>query len=202
MNKTKCLFALLISAVLLAGCATGPIEPAKKAGVKTVKIEPRVDSEAMRFGQVQQGTLTAALTALTLDALKSKQLTEMTALMHDNGIDIPQMVRERFAVALKNNSDLQVDEAKAEGTFILRLQQHGFDDLGFSLTKKVPFVVLAAELQDGTGKRLWRGMGNNVAMRSKDVGATWSEYRADPALLKRDWETQIDAALGVLLRLK
>jgi hypothetical protein len=200
--KTRFIFVLFASAALFSGCATSPVGPAKKAGITAAKIEPRVNSEALRFGMIQEGSLNAALAGLILDSMESKQLTDVTALMHDNGIDVPQMVRERFALALKSEPGLVLDEKQANGTFVLSIRQHGFDSPGFGISKKIPFVVVDAQLQNGQGNRIWHNEAGNNLFISHGMGATWSEYKADPARLKKDWEAQIDAVIGMLLCLK
>src|SRR5688572_6641654 len=106
-----------VLALLVAGCATdiGPV--AQKAGVKTIKVEPRVDvDQPMRIGfKDSSGNLSVALAGLIVNEMYSKRLTQLSSNMVENRIEVPEMVRDQTARMLREQKGFTVVTNAADG---------------------------------------------------------------------------------------
>lgn len=176
-----------------AGCATNPAIAVKKAGLKTVGVEPRIDSkQGMRYGVDLQGGLANMLASAIVDSAGKKGIARMSTVMETNHIVVSDLVHESVIKRLRENPDLKLTEADADGTFVVRILQFGFDYPGLESSRKFPFVLLQAELWDRKGKRLWINQNTTAQLTSKGIGATWDQYEADPEKLRADWSRQVD----------
>jgi hypothetical protein len=193
--------AVLFAGCLLVGCAGNPVVKAKSAGITTVTVEPRVGiRRPLQYGvKSQQGGLVGAITATIVTGMyKGKSLT-VAELMQESGIDVSQLVHERFVKELTALNQLRITTNNAQGTFLLRLEQHGFDTPPFT-SRPIPFVELHAELVDGTGRRIWQATSGLIGLgRGRPDGASWEEYRNDPQRLRQAWDTQATRAVRTLL---
>jgi hypothetical protein len=196
-------FLTAVLALLVAGCATdiGPV--AQKAGVKTIKVEPRVDvDQPMRIGfKDSSGNLSVALAGLIVNEMYSKRLTQLSSNMVENRIEVPEMVRDQAATMLREQKGFTVVTNAADGVLVVAIKQYGFDGAGLSMSRDVPFIVLRAELTRA-GERIWKGEGMAHPMRSAGLGAPLEDYNAQPALLREHWEIQVKRALEQLLKAK
>ncbi len=193
--------ALLV--LLTAGCATDIGQVARKAGVNSVKVEPRIDVDIpMRIGFKEDGgNLAVMLANLTVNEIYSKQLMQLSSNMQQNGINVPDMVRDRAATMLREQKGFTVATNAGDGVLVVAIRQYGFDGAGLSLSRDVPFIVLRAELTR-RGERIWRGQGQAHPMRSDGLGAKLEEYHAQPELLRQHWEKQVERALRELFMAK
>ena len=196
--KNLILAALLI--LFVTGCATDIGQAARKAGVNTIKFEPRIDvDQPMRIGfKEDTGNLSVALANLIVNEMYSKRLLQLSSNMQDNAIDVPDMVRQSAPAMLREGKGFTIVTNAADGILVIAIRQYGFDGAGFSLSKEVPFIVLRAELTR-RGERIWKGEGQAHPMRSGGLGARLEEYNSQPKLLREHWEMQIDRALRQLL---
>jgi hypothetical protein len=192
----KTFAALILTFILLglSGCSTTPISAAKKAGIKTVQIEPRVDSQqAMRYGvDLSSGGLANLLAGLLVDSLGQKGVSRMSAVMQTNEIIVTDLIQAHAVTRIQQYEEVKVAEENTDGVFVVKIVQYGFDSPGLKLSHKVPFVVLYAELLNREGKRLWSRRTTVGQLISKGMGATWEEYEADPQRLRADWNTQVE----------
>jgi hypothetical protein len=204
--------AVFVSAfLLLAGCASDPGKKITKYDIKTVGVDPRVDSAPIRFGEVfpdENGN--NKLTGFILDAIKSKPMKRLAAVMQENNINVPEMVRTNFAEAV-HNLGYNYAEDRPDATFVVKLDQHGFDDRSDA---RVPFAALTGKLVASDGKVIWNGtsqtytrdmmfgrLGRAFQHAPTGVGvANWKDYESDPEKLRKDWEIVIRAAVEQLLR--
>src|SRR5205823_4154327 len=118
---------------------------AKDAGIKTVRLEPRIDStQAMRFGVNLSGAggINNLLAGMLMDKLGEKGVERMSAIMQANQILVPDMIRAHTATRLQQYPGLQWTEGSSDGVFVVRIVQYGFDTPGLQISSKVPFFVL------------------------------------------------------------
>jgi len=187
----------------LAGCRTAPSDAARKAGLKTVSIEPRVDADnVMRYGADIGGGAFYALGALVMDATGKEGIAQMATVMHTNGIVVADMVREQVTEYLKTYPDLKWSDDDADGVFVIKIMQYGFDTPGMKATKKVPFVVLRLALYDRNGKIIWCALTQPTDWTANGIGAPWEEYEANPERLRADWNAQIKHVVPLLFPAK
>jgi len=204
--------ALLAGVILFwSGCATDPGAKIAKYNIKTVGVEPRVNAEAMRYSEIVPGVPNAGLTGWIVDATKSKQMKRMAAVMQENKIDVPAIVRSNFVQAV-NEIGYQYSESQPDATFVLQLSQYGFDQKSMFSSEKVPFAVLHGRLVTADGKTIWRGdsqegkdimlgrSANSFEKSRAEIGVPeWEDYERDPVKLRQDWEQAIRAAVIDLL---
>jgi hypothetical protein len=197
--KYQMLFCALL-VLLAAGCATDIGPAARKAGVNTIKVEPRIDVDIpMRIGFKEDGgNLAVMLANLTVNEMYSKRLMQLSSNMQQNGISVPDMVRDRAATMLREQKGFTVATNAGDAVLVVAIRQYGFDGSGFSLSKEVPFIVLRAELTR-RGERVWKGQGQAHPMRAGGLGARLEEYQTQPELLRQHWEKQVERALRELL---
>jgi len=198
MNKLA--ICSCLTALLLAGCATDIGPAARKAGVNTIKIEPRIRIyEPLRRGfRTDTGNLTVAITDVVVNEIYAKQLARLAAEMQTNAIIVPRMVHERVSQVLREDKGFGVVTNGGDAAFAITIDQFGFEDTGLVKSKHVPFIVLRAELKTGE-KRVWRGEGGIHPWRSGEVGAPLEDYYVQPELLRQHWETQVERAVRKLL---
>jgi hypothetical protein len=200
--KYQMLFCALL-VLLTAGCATDIGQVARKAGVNTIKVEPRIDVDIpMRIGfKENAGNLSVALANMIVNEMYSKQLMQLSSNMQQNGISVPDMVRDGAATMLRAEKGFTVVTNAGDGVLVVAIRQYGFDGAGLSLSREVPFIVLRAELTRG-GERIWRGQGQAHPLRSDGLGARLEEYHTQPELLRQHWEKQVERALRELFKAK
>ena len=205
--------SLFMAAIcFLASCATNPGAKIAKYQIKTVAVEPRVNAAQLRWGELLHNNQDSDLAQSILDSLKSKSMKQMAALMENNNIDLPSMVYSNFVQAVQNLG-YAYSTNSTDATFVLDMEQHGFDQRTTFSNVKVPFMVLHGRLIALDGKVLWRGESqtckdqffgrdaNYLDKRRKQVGVSnWEEYDRDPEKLRRDWDLVIEAAIQDLLR--
>lgn len=197
--KNKFLIVISFLVFGLAGCASNPALAVKKAGLKTVAVESKVEGQqGMRYGVDVQGGLANMLAGAIVDSAGQKGIARMSEVMQSNGIVVADLVRDSVIKRLNHNSDLTVTNDNPDATFVISIQQFGFDNPGLSFSKKVPFVLLKAELSDRKGRRVWRSFNTDLQLTTKDIGATWDEYEAHPERLRADWVRQIDCVVEAL----
>lgn len=198
--------------LLLAGCATDPGAKIAQHNIRTVGVEKRVNAGAMRYSEIHAGAPNAGLTGLIVDATRSKEIKQMTAVMQEHGIDVASMVRSNFVQAV-NQIGYEYSEDQPDATFVLRLSQYGFDQKSFFSSAKVPFLVIHGQLVTAEGKVIWRGNSQNendallgqtsnaLDHRRDEMGvAEWEDYERDPNKLRADWEVAVHNAVVDLLR--
>jgi hypothetical protein len=192
--KTQIAIWLAAVAAVLAGCATSPFAAAQKAGLKSVQIEKRVDAkQGMRYGaDLSGGGLANALASMITDSMGQKGITRMSEVMQKHGIVVSEIVRQRVVKRLEESGQFQLKDGDADGVFVVRILQYGFDNPGLQFAKKVPIIQLRAELSDHNGKRVWSRQTGPTQGISQGIGATWDEYEAQPEKLCADWIRQID----------
>ena len=195
---------VVVFVAVLAGCATNPATSALKAGMRSTQIEARVDSkQGMRYGvDLAGGGLANALASMIVDSAGQKGVTRMSEVMQKHEIVVSEIVRECVAKRLKQNGQLQIVEAEADGVFVVRIMQYGFDSPGLQLSRKVPIILLGAELRARNGKKVWSGQNAAIQLASKNMGATWEEYEAQPEKLRADWIKQIETVVAALFSSK
>ena len=197
--------------LLLVGCATDPGAKIAKYQIKTVGVEPRVKASAIRYSENLHDNENAALNAWMLDAVRGKKMKRMAAVMQANNIDVPSMVHSNFAQAAIEIG-YEYSDNRPDATFVLELEQHGFDQRSTFSNMKVPFAVLTGRLVTAGGKEIWHGssQGKNMIFgrlaysgdaTRKQVGVRdWEEYERDPEKLRQDWQIVVAAAVRDLLR--
>ncbi|HEY0548295.1 MAG TPA: hypothetical protein VGF13_01765 [Verrucomicrobiae bacterium] len=200
--KYQVIFCAFI-VLLAAGCATDIGPAARKAGVNTIKVEPRIDVDLpMRIGfKDEGGNLSVALANMLVNEMYSKRLMQLSSNMQQNAINVPDMVRDGTATMLREEKGFTVVTNGGDAVLVVAIRQYGFDGSGFSLSKEVPFIVLRAELTR-RGERVWRGQGQAHPMRAGGLGARLEEYQTQPDLLRQHWEKQVERALRELFMAK
>ena len=206
----KQLIVLVGAMLLLAGCATDPGAQIAKHQIKTVGVEPRVNAPAIRYSEILPGA-NSGLVGLLVDATKNKQMKRMAAVMQENQIDVPAMVRSNFVRAV-NQIGYEYSEQRPDATFVLAIEQYGFDQRSTFSNAKVPFAVIHGRLVKADGKTIWRGdsqEGKDIMLgraahsfekNRKEVGVEeWEEYERNPQKLREDWESVIENAVYDLL---
>jgi hypothetical protein len=199
------LLLLAVMATLsLAGCTSDIGPAAHKAGIRRVKVEPRVDiQQPMRFGfDANSGNLSVALAGLIVNEMHGKRIESFGSIMASNEIRVPVLVRDRATELLRDVKKLEIATNAADGTFVVTIRQYGFDGTGFKNSKYVPFIVLKGQLLDRSGERVWSGDGQAHPLMDDDVAATFEDYMARPELLRQHWQHQIELALRKLLKAK
>jgi hypothetical protein len=192
---------LLLAGVAFVGCAGSPVVDARKAGITSVTVERRVGiARPLQYGAKSSGQY-AGLADLILTGIYKGKSKTVAELLEETEIDVPQLAREQFIAELEALGELTVVTNGGQGTFILTLEQHGFDTFLFS-SRPIPFLELRGELLDVTGRRLWRATSGLVGMGAGPIGGTWEEYRADPERLRHAWHVQTTRAAQALLRSK
>lgn len=192
-----------VAMLLTAGCATDIGEKARKAGVNTIRMEPRIDvDQPMRIGfDEKSGNLSVALANLIVNEMYSKRLMQLSSNMQENKIVVPDMVREQANTILQRDKGFTIVTNAGDAVLVVAIQQYGFDSAGLSMSKEVPFIVLRAELTR-RGERIWRGQGQAHPLRARGLGARWEDYSAQPELMRQHWETQVERALRELFMAK
>jgi hypothetical protein len=196
--------ALCLLASALAGCAVNPAVDAAKAGMKTVRLDPHIDSrQGMRYGaDLGGGGLANVLAASMLDSALQKAIARMSGVMQSNDIIVADLVRASVQKRLHEDPGLNVVDGEADGTFVVTIMQFGFDNPGLQFSRKIPIIFLRAQLVDRTGKKVWSRQNGIDQLASKGMGATWDQYAADPKKLRADWEAQIDNIVAKLIPVK
>jgi hypothetical protein len=155
----------------------------------------------MRYGFKLGGAgLANALASLIVDSTHTKATKEIGVVMHANGIEVAPIVHDRFLAALRQSNAFVVSDSGADGTFVLSVRQHGFDSPGLKFSTKLPFLVLEGQLLNKDGKRVWRGESVLGHLRTKDIGATWEDYKQHPEKLRADWQAQADSVIEGLMQ--
>ena len=210
------MMAMLAGVILLmAGCATDPGEKISKHQIKSVGVEPRVNASAIRYGEVlpgQRGNASQALAGWIVDSMKNKAMKRMATLMQEQKIDVPAMVRSNFVQAV-NSIGYEYSESGPDATFVLELEQHGFDQRTMFSNMVGPFAVVRGKLVKADGKVIWRGnsqdggdfwagkAANSMEESRKSIGVKeWEDYERNPEKLREDWEIVVKDAVGDLLR--
>jgi hypothetical protein len=171
-----------------------------------------VTASAIRFGEIRHGAQNAELTGLIVDVIKGKAMKRMATVMQAKQIDVPSMLRSNFVQAI-HEIGYEYSENRPDATFVLELEQHGFDDRTVFSNMKVPFAVLLGKLVTADGKVIWRGnsqngkdflvgeSANSMDASRKEIGVrNWEEYERDPEKLRADWELAVKGAVRDLLR--
>jgi hypothetical protein len=213
--QTKILLVLAGVILWMTGCATDPGAKLAKHNIKTVGVEPRVNAAVIRYGEIlpgQRGNASQALAGLIVDSMKNKSMKRMGTLMQEQKIDVPAMVRSNFVQAV-NQIGYEYSENGPDATFVLELEQHGFDQRTVFSNKVAPFAVVRAKLVKADGKVIWRGnsqdgqdfwagkAANSMEESRKQIGVKeWDEYERTPEKLRADWEIVVKDAVGDLLR--
>jgi len=202
--KTVTAFTLALALMLLGGCTSTPVASAQKAGIKTVHVEPRIDSQqAMRYGvDLSGGGLANLLAGMLVDSLGQKGVIRMSAVMQTNQIVVGDLVHAHAVSRLRQYPELQMIDGETDGVFVVKILQYGFDSPGLKLSTKVPFVVLRAELLNAKGKKIWSRQTGIDSLVSKNLGATWEEYEASPDLLMTNWNQQVANVVSHLFPVK
>jgi hypothetical protein len=198
-NKSTCL--VLASLLFVAGCASGPMNAAEKAGITNVTVESRVDTDhGMRYGVELKGGLGNALASIILDSAGQNGIARMSQVMASNNIVVPDLVRDSAVEKIKQCDAFHLDDSNPDGIFLFSIVQYGFDNQDFHISKKFPFVLLHAELRDRKGKKLWSRDNTIVQLQDAGLSETWDEFEAQPELLRADWTKQIDNVVGRLIQ--
>jgi hypothetical protein len=194
---------ILVLLQFITGCASDIGEAARKAGVSRIAIDPRIVMHGrMRMGyKAQTGDAIAETASDIVNSIYSKRISEVSTKMHQNGIDISKMVNDSAATVLGGEKGIDVPADGADAVLVIHIKQHGFDDSGLSMTHKVPFIALRGELIRDR-KQVWTGNGEATPMRAHGLGARWQDYYADPELLRKHWQIQIERALRELFMVR
>jgi hypothetical protein len=189
--------------IFLAGCTTDIANATRKAGVRSVTVERRVDiNSPLRAGfKSDSGNLSAALAELTVNEIYAKKISRLGTVMQTNEIRVPEMVRNRVSELLHDAKGLEVVTNKADATLVVAIGQYGFEGGSSGGSKNVPFIVLRAELMRG-GDRIWKGQGQIHPWLSGKLGADLDQYYSQPNLLREHWQIQIDRAARQLLHVE
>lgn len=199
--KTFAVFILWLVMISLTGCSTSPVASAKKAGIKTVHLEPRIDSsQAMRFGAELSGAggVGNIIGSTIVDRLGKKGIERMGAIMQAHQILVPDMIRAHAAARLQQYPELQWTEGESDGVFVIKIIQYGFDTPELEISRKIPFFVLQAELLNHQGERIWGQQTTVLQIDSSGLGATWEQYEANPEKLRADWNQQAEKIVSKL----
>jgi hypothetical protein len=202
---------LATTMLLLVGCASDPGARVSKYQIKSIGVATRVDAAAMRYGVRKDATLNEALTGMILDSMKSKLTKRLGVVMQENNIDVPSMVRSNFVHAVVDLG-YQYSEKGPDATFVLGLEQYGFDDTKF-FRPNAPFAIIVAKLVKSDGKVIWRGSSGNSAKEALLGNATpgsdengqlgvknLEDYERNLEKLCADWEIVVRKAVSDLLR--
>ena len=187
--------------LLMVGCATDPAAKLAQHQIRTVAVEQRVEAPPMRAGEKQNYGLQAALTSSIVDSIYSGKIKRMAAVMQEKEIHVPAMVRTNFLQAARELG-YELAEGNADATFVVQLEQYGFDERAPFSSIMVPFAILNAELVKADGTVIWEGKsdgpkGNDPAV----IGVKeWDEYESDPERLRQDWNVVVRNAVANLLR--
>jgi hypothetical protein len=200
--------------LLLVGCATDPGAKIARHEIKTVGVDPRVNASRIRFGEdLHTRQANADLDAWVVDAMKGKKMARMATVMQANKIDVPSMVRSNFVQAV-HEIGYEYSENRPDATFVLELEQHGFDHRTQFSGYVAPFAVVRAKLMAVDGKVIWRANSQLNAKRlmlgrladytdesRKQIGVKeWEDYERNPEKLRQDWEMVARNAVQKLLR--
>ncbi len=123
---------LLGTAIFLSGCANNPATAAKKAGIHTVEVAPKVEvCSGMRCGTDLSDTgLIGLVTSAINDRVGWKGVLRMSAVMGKNHIDVAEMVREQAVEKLGKTEDLALIENGAGAVFLFTIEEYGFESPG------------------------------------------------------------------------
>lgn len=185
---------LILVPLIMVGCVTSPTAASKKAGIKSVQVEKRVDSkQGMRYGvDLSGGGLANALAGMIINSAGQEAVERMSKVMHANQIIVSQIVYDHTVRRLQEMPELQVVDDGGQGVIVVSITQFGFDNSGLKFSKKYPVIVLEAKLTDNAGKRIWSGCSSIGQLTSDGLGATLEEYESNPARLRADWNAQIE----------
>lgn len=189
----------ILALLAFTGCASNPAIEAKKAGIHTVTVEPRVDMRrGMRYGYTPSSG--GGLAGMIVNGAGQKGVARMSNVMAEHQINVPDLVRERFTEYLRGDKDFQLAETEADGVFIATILQYGFDMPGLKMSTKCPVIQLQVELRSRAGKKIWIAQSSISQLTEKDIGASYDEYEAHPEKLRADWIKQIDYLVTHLMK--
>jgi hypothetical protein len=192
----KMIRRILPTVLLLTGCAHDIHEVAQKAGITSIKVAHNVEFESgIRTGfKSNTGDLSASIASSVVNSLYQNSREALSKRMAENKIDVAKMVHESVVRVLRDKKGFQIVDANQDANLSIIVNYYGFDDAGLSMVRKVPFIVLTAELEQNE-KSIWTGHGQVHPLRSHGLGARTDDYLEDPNLLRNHWEVQVDRAV-------
>jgi hypothetical protein len=186
----KKIFAVMLCAVLLAGCAGQKFSPKHREQIKTVKVLPVKwePGEIHYFGRAQNTGMAFGgyLGFLLANSLSTSPQREIIKTLDSEKIDLGALVKQHFVAELAKNPSLNVvgDEATADAHIQLTVDYWGFQiSHGFSGVI-YPVIKVGAVMQRGT-ERLWvQNEGVTPFTDGNDLGYVPASLGTEPETLR------------------
>jgi hypothetical protein len=195
---------VFLTGLLFAGCAsTTRIQPAERAAIKAVQINPLVPLPSEVFflsqGQALAGGLGGAVGGAIGAASESDNQKAFREILARSGLDLGKELTAAFADGLKKNG-VEIREEAADGRFELAVGLMGLGVPNGFYSGLRPLIVVTAVLRDSSGKVLFQDSSSCMNLSSKTDRHTLEEYRNRPELLALEYRKAINAVVDDLVR--
>lgn len=167
-----------------------------RAAVDDKVTSPRTLTYKSRASRVSRwiAPLTMGLIAyVPFDSMNADVVGVMNNLMAEEEISVESMAAEAFAARLKDGKRWSSAQP-SEGAFQIEIDRYALDPVPTSVSLLRPTVSLTGRLLDNDGKLLWIGKGFTSSLEPGIKGATLEQYRANPDVLRKDFETSVQTA--------
>ncbi len=195
---------ILVSAILLTGCATVshvPMDKQNSKVIKTVYVNPEIKKPATMYefaSGAQFGLLGGAVGGLLSGVASAKEAMTTQQFAEKNNIEIQKIVYQRWINQINSNSRFKLSNKNADATLVTDIVLYGISiPHGFS-TDYVPVLFINAKLMRDD-KIIWQDSEQVSCLANGMPRYKMDQIISDPKKLYAMWDKASEKIINEML---